>query len=164
MAKLILAGALAGLARAAEIVEETNLVQHQTIPKDLHGFLNPHDPCAISFWIVSMAMIAATTFFLWESMAIGYCGRILGESHVYDATIKYQPTVPLEDLDERWCARYADRRCPLLLHALLLGYPPHVPDRLPIHRLVPDRAAADDRVLPHPVSREARSWYVHFLV
>jgi bacteriorhodopsin len=43
-----------------------------TIPKDLHGFLNPNDPVAISFWIVSMAMIASTFFFLWESMSISY--------------------------------------------------------------------------------------------
>jgi bacteriorhodopsin len=41
-------------------------------PKDLHGFLNPNDGVAISFWIVSMAMIASTFFFLWESMSIKY--------------------------------------------------------------------------------------------
>jgi bacteriorhodopsin len=34
------------------------------------GFLNPHDEVAISFWIVSIAMIAATVFFLAESMSI----------------------------------------------------------------------------------------------
>merc|ERR1712241_341039 len=43
-----------------------------TIPEDLHGFLNPNDPVAISFWIVSMAMIASTCFFLWESMSISH--------------------------------------------------------------------------------------------
>jgi len=41
-------------------------------PKDLHGFLNPHDGVAISFWIVSIAMVAATVFFLWESCSIKY--------------------------------------------------------------------------------------------
>jgi len=41
-----------------------------TIPKDLHGFLSPDDPVAISFWIVSIAMVAATVFFLWEGMSI----------------------------------------------------------------------------------------------
>jgi len=41
-----------------------------TIPKDLHGFLNPHDGVAISFWIISIAMVAATVFFLMESMSI----------------------------------------------------------------------------------------------
>merc|ERR1712087_39338 len=33
---------------------------------------NPHDGVAISFWIVSIAMIASTSFFLWESMSISY--------------------------------------------------------------------------------------------
>jgi len=41
-----------------------------TIPQNLHGFLNPHDGVAISFWIISMSMIAATVFFLWESLSI----------------------------------------------------------------------------------------------
>merc|ERR1712012_699680 len=40
-------------------------------PKDLKGFLNPNDPVAISFWIISIAMVAATVFFLMESMAAG---------------------------------------------------------------------------------------------
>jgi len=39
---------------------------------DLHGFLNPDDPVAISFWIISIAMVAATTFFLMESMSVSY--------------------------------------------------------------------------------------------
>jgi len=37
---------------------------------DLHGFLNPDDPVAISFWIISIAMVAATVFFLMESTAV----------------------------------------------------------------------------------------------
>jgi len=37
----------------------------------LKGFLNPNDPVAISFWIISIAMVAATVFFLMESMAVG---------------------------------------------------------------------------------------------
>merc|ERR1740127_211306 len=40
-------------------------------PVDLKGFLNPNDPVAISFWIISIAMVAATVFFLMESMAVG---------------------------------------------------------------------------------------------
>jgi bacteriorhodopsin len=36
-----------------------------------HGFLNPHDEVAISFWIVSIAMVASTVFFLMESMSVG---------------------------------------------------------------------------------------------
>jgi bacteriorhodopsin len=31
------------------------------------GFLNPNDPVAISFWIISIAMVAATVFFLMEA-------------------------------------------------------------------------------------------------
>jgi len=36
----------------------------------LKGFLNPNDPVAISFWIISIAMVAATVFFLMESMCV----------------------------------------------------------------------------------------------
>jgi len=35
-----------------------------------HGFLSPGDPVAISFWIISIAMVAATVFFLMESMTV----------------------------------------------------------------------------------------------
>merc|ERR1711990_1329177 len=42
------------------------------IPQDLHGFLNPTDHVAISFWVVSIAMVAATAFFMLESTAISY--------------------------------------------------------------------------------------------
>lgn len=38
--------------------------------KDLHGFLDPNDVTAISFWIISIAMVAATVFFLMESMSV----------------------------------------------------------------------------------------------
>merc|ERR1712004_605686 len=38
----------------------------------LHGFLNPNDPVAISFWIVSIGMVAATVFFLWEANCVDY--------------------------------------------------------------------------------------------
>ena len=43
-----------------------------TIPENLHGFLNPTDHVAISFWVVSMAMVASTVFFLMESTSISY--------------------------------------------------------------------------------------------
>jgi len=39
---------------------------------DLHGFLNPNDPVAISFWIISISMVASTVFFLMESMTVSY--------------------------------------------------------------------------------------------
>jgi len=45
---------------------------NETIPENLHGFLNPNDHVAISFWIVSIAMVAATVFFLMESGSISY--------------------------------------------------------------------------------------------
>merc|ERR1711904_635484 len=35
-----------------------------------HGFLDPSDTVAISFWIISISMVAATTFFLMESMNV----------------------------------------------------------------------------------------------
>jgi len=35
------------------------------------GFLDPNDPVAISFWIISISMVAATVFFLMESMNVG---------------------------------------------------------------------------------------------
>merc|ERR1711953_649305 len=38
---------------------------------DLKGFLDPNDPVAISFWIISISMVAATVFFLMESMNVG---------------------------------------------------------------------------------------------
>ena len=41
------------------------------MPTNLHGFLNPHDEVAISFWIVSIAMVASTVFFLMESTSVG---------------------------------------------------------------------------------------------
>ena len=31
---------------------------------DLHGFLNPNDTVAISFWIISISMVASTVFLL----------------------------------------------------------------------------------------------------
>merc|ERR1712038_2230610 len=37
---------------------------------DLKGFLNPSDPVAISFWIISISMVAATGFFLMESTSV----------------------------------------------------------------------------------------------
>jgi len=39
---------------------------------DLQGFLNPNDPVAISFWIISIGMVAATVFFLMESNSVSY--------------------------------------------------------------------------------------------
>lgn len=42
----------------------------QPDPK-LKGFLDPNDPVAISFWIISIAMVAATVFFLMEAMSVG---------------------------------------------------------------------------------------------
>jgi len=38
--------------------------------EQLHGFLDPNDAVAISFWIISIAMVAATVFFLMESTSV----------------------------------------------------------------------------------------------
>merc|ERR1719236_199063 len=35
-----------------------------------HGFLDPNDAVAISFWIISISMVASTVFFLMESMNV----------------------------------------------------------------------------------------------
>merc|ERR1711976_91050 len=52
------------------LVPRAAMVNTPTIPKDLMGFLSPDDPVAISFWIVSIAMVASTCFFLMESLNI----------------------------------------------------------------------------------------------
>merc|ERR1712060_216082 len=41
-----------------------------TLPHNLHGFLDPNDAVAISFWIISISMVAATVFFLMESLCV----------------------------------------------------------------------------------------------
>jgi len=38
--------------------------------EQLHGFLDPNDAVAISFWIISIAMVASTVFFLMESTSV----------------------------------------------------------------------------------------------
>merc|ERR1712193_255058 len=38
--------------------------------ENLHGFLNPNDAVAISFWIIYISMVAATVFFLMESATV----------------------------------------------------------------------------------------------
>merc|ERR1712079_437943 len=43
----------------------------EQILEHLHGFLKPDDAVAISFWIISISMVAATVFFLMESMTVG---------------------------------------------------------------------------------------------
>merc|ERR1712014_166761 len=55
-------------------VSETSQTKHRMAyypDPNLKGFLDPNDPVAISFWIISIAMVAATVFFLMESMAVG---------------------------------------------------------------------------------------------
>jgi len=48
------------------------MADHDVNAHNFHGFLNPDDPVAISFWIISIAMVAATVFFLMESMNVAY--------------------------------------------------------------------------------------------
>merc|ERR1719492_371844 len=45
---------------------------YKKMAQDLKGFLNPNDPVAISFWIISIGMVAATVFFLWEANCVDY--------------------------------------------------------------------------------------------
>merc|ERR1712014_359075 len=56
---------------AVPSIQGLRIMSGRTLPKDLHGFLNPNDGVAISFWIISIAMVAATVFFLMESTAVG---------------------------------------------------------------------------------------------
>merc|ERR1711904_684467 len=51
--------------------KSTSKSTSSTMALDLHGFLNPNDTVAISFWTISIAMVAATVFFLMESTAVG---------------------------------------------------------------------------------------------
>jgi len=44
--------------------------QPQLTKEQLQGFLDPNDAVAISFWIISISMVAATVFFLMESMNV----------------------------------------------------------------------------------------------
>merc|ERR1711920_581149 len=57
-----------------------------------HGFLNPNDAVAISFWIISISMVAATVFFLMESMNVGYHWKTsmnVGALVTLDAAVHY---------------------------------------------------------------------------
>jgi len=42
----------------------------QPVANPAEAFLEPHDGVAISFWIISIAMVAATVFFLSEAMVV----------------------------------------------------------------------------------------------
>merc|ERR1712061_423289 len=55
---------------AVPSIQGLRIMSGRTMPKDLHGFLDPNDGVAISFWIISIAMVAATVFFLMESTAV----------------------------------------------------------------------------------------------
>jgi len=91
---------------------------------DFHGFLNPSDPVAISFWIISIAMVAATVFFLMESMNVAHNWKtsmnvgslvtlvagvhyfymreywiIIGESPIVYRYIDWSITVPLQMIE-----------------------------------------------------------------
>jgi len=55
---------------AAAMPQDATIMTMATLPKDLHGFLDPNDAVAITFWIISISMVAATVFFLMESNAV----------------------------------------------------------------------------------------------
>merc|ERR1739845_169540 len=52
------------------LVVGLSVISTSVAEKDLHGFLDPNDAVAISFWIISISMVAATVFFLMESMNV----------------------------------------------------------------------------------------------
>merc|ERR1719199_2189533 len=52
----------------AEAVSEGHKIQAAEI--HAAGFLNANDPVAISFWIISIAMVASTVFFLMEALTV----------------------------------------------------------------------------------------------
>jgi len=52
----------------ASMISEGHKIQAQEI--HAAGFLNADDPVAISFWIISIAMVAATVFFLMEAFVL----------------------------------------------------------------------------------------------
>jgi len=57
-------------ATAAPRLTSVRYQQHVAHLAAEHGFLNPNDGVAISFWIISISMVAATVFFLMESMNV----------------------------------------------------------------------------------------------
>jgi len=73
---LMMVGALAQEAEptAAELMAQINDLQDTLAATDVdvskYGFLNPNDAVAISFWIISISMVAATVFFLMEGFFV----------------------------------------------------------------------------------------------
>merc|ERR1739849_71421 len=90
-------------------------------PKD--AFLSETDFTAVSFWIISIAMIAATVFFYAEAATVS--------SH--------------------W-------KTSLHVHARVLGRRWQEPNCVQVHRLEHHCPSTDDRVQPHPESRESTDW------
>ena len=110
-----------------------------------HGFLNPNDPVAISFWIISISMVASTVFFLMESMAVGghwktsmYVGALvtlvaavhyfymrefwvqIGTSPILYRYIDWSITVPLQMIEFAWpCSQRAILYCAVLYCTVL---------------------------------------------
>jgi bacteriorhodopsin len=54
------------------VINEVTSEGHKIQAANIHaaGFLNANDPVAISFWIISIAMVAATVFFLMEALTV----------------------------------------------------------------------------------------------
>merc|ERR1711913_158748 len=55
------------------------------------GFLNPNDPVAISFWVISIAMVAAVHYFYMREFWVQ-----LGTSPIVYRYIDWSITVPLQ--------------------------------------------------------------------
>merc|ERR1712217_1015286 len=62
---------------------------------------------------------------------------------------------PLEDLPPRWGSGHTRCRSSLHVHARVLGLRWQEPNRVQVHRLKHHCPSADDRIQPHPASRES---------
>merc|ERR1712224_1085899 len=54
----------------SKLCNHVRFVPRAQCDQPLHGFLNPNDYVAVSFWIISISMVAATVFFLYESTSV----------------------------------------------------------------------------------------------
>merc|ERR1712193_367757 len=70
------------------------LATMSTMPQNLHGFLNPDDAVAISFWIISISMVASTVFFLMREFWV-----TLHSSPILYRYIDWSITVPLQMIE-----------------------------------------------------------------
>merc|ERR1719230_2435046 len=66
----------------------------QTLPSNLHGFLDPNDAVAISFWIISITMVAAVHYFYMREFWVQ-----IHMSPILYRYIDWSITVPLQMIE-----------------------------------------------------------------